>query len=176
MKVLVWIVIILALACAIVIGLAAKGPKRMRLQRSIEIHASPERVFSFINDLQKWEQWDSQESKSPVTRTFGAIRSGKGAVSEWVGSGSAGAGRMEIVDSAPPSSVCVNVDFRKPFTAHNINTFTLVPHAGGTTVTWTWDGSNVFLMRVMSVFVSPDKMMGEHFESGLRSLKRVAEE
>jgi hypothetical protein len=31
------------------------------------------------------------------------------------------------------------------------------------------------MLKLMSVFVSPDRMMGKHFEDGLKNLKAVAE-
>jgi len=37
-------------------------------------------------------------------------------------------------------------------------------------------GTNVYLMKVMSVFMNMDRMMGKHFEAGLENLKRAAEE
>jgi hypothetical protein len=59
-------------------------------------------------------------------------------------------------------------------------TFTLEPVAGAgaaheTKVAWSFDGSNVYMMRVMSVFVNLDKFMVKHFEDGLENLKSAAE-
>ena len=36
-------------------------------------------------------------------------------------------------------------------------------------------GTNVFMAKVMSVFVNMDRMLGAHFEAGLRDLKAAAE-
>ena len=41
--------------------------------------------------------------------------------------------------------------------------------------TWDFDGTNVFLLKLMSVFVSRDRVMGKHFETGLENLKAAAE-
>jgi hypothetical protein len=71
--------------------------------------------------------------------------------------------------------VVVAVDFTRPFAAHNVNEYTLVPRGDLTRVTWLWRGRNVFVLRLMSVFTSPDTMMGTHFESGLKALKTKAE-
>lgn len=40
---------------------------------------------------------------------------------------------------------------------------------------WSMHGTNVYMMKVMSVFVSPDRMIGGHFETGLANLKAAAE-
>ena len=42
-------------------------------------------------------------------------------------------------------------------------------------VTWKWNGTNVYMLKIMSVFVGMDAMMGKHFEAGLGSLKSLAE-
>jgi hypothetical protein len=67
------------------------------------------------------------------------------------------------------------VDFVKPFEAHNLNQFTLEPDGTSTKVTWTMQGTNVYMTKVMSVFVNVDRLMGKHFETGLSDLKAIAE-
>jgi hypothetical protein len=32
-------------------------------------------------------------------------------------------------------------------------------------VTWTMQGSNLYVMKVMSIFVNMDRVMGKHFEN-----------
>ena len=67
------------------------------------------------------------------------------------------------------------MDFVKPFAARNINEFTLEPAGDSTNVTWDFTGAYVYVLKVMTVFVSVDRMMGRHFETGLENLKCVAE-
>jgi len=67
------------------------------------------------------------------------------------------------------------VDFVKPFASHNVNQFVLEPVGTSTKITWSWNGQNLYFMKLMGVFVNMDKMMGKHFESGLASLKSLAE-
>ena len=85
---------------------------------------------------------------------------------------------MSIIESTPPTRVEVKVDFVKPFAAHNLNEFILEPIselAPATKVTWTMQGSNLYVMKVMSIFVNMDRVMGKHFQSGLNHLKKAAE-
>lgn len=81
---------------------------------------------------------------------------------------------MTIMESTPPGKVVVKVDFVKPFTAHNVNEFTLEP-GPSTRVIWTMRGSNLYFMKLMGIFVNMDRMMGKHFETGLQNLKAAAE-
>ena len=67
------------------------------------------------------------------------------------------------------------MDFVKPFAARNVNEFTLESAGDSTNVTWDFTGAYVYVLKVMSVFVSMDRIMGQHFETGLENLKRVAE-
>lgn len=80
-----------------------------------------------------------------------------------------------ITESLPPKKVSVQVDWVKPFVARNINDFVLEGTGTSTKVTWTMQGRNLYVMRIMGVFVNMDRTMGEHFETGLANLKAVAE-
>jgi hypothetical protein len=44
-----------------------------------------------------------------------------------------------------------------------------------TDVTWTMHGPNLFIGKVMSLFISMDRMIGKDFETGLANLKAIAE-
>jgi hypothetical protein len=63
--------------------------------------------------------------------------------------------------------------FIKPFAATNKVQFTLTPTKQGTQVVWDMDGENTLMGKVMSLFMSMDKMIGKDFEAGLENLNRV---
>ncbi|MGA9473795.1 MAG: SRPBCC family protein [Terriglobales bacterium] len=161
---------------AAVLAIAAFRPNTFSIRRSRSIEAPPEKIFALINDLHNWNQWAPQDREdSTMKRTFSGPESGIGAISEWKSSGSAGAGRMMITESTMPRKITVKVDFVKPFEAHNVNEFTLEPSGTSTTVTWSMHGTNLFIMKLMSMVVSTDRMVGKHFETGLDNLKVAAE-
>jgi uncharacterized protein YndB with AHSA1/START domain len=171
------IIIVVVVLVAAVLAYAATRPDRFRVQRSIVVNAPPEKIFALINDFHNWDSWAPQDQQDPTMhRTYSGPTEGKGAVSEWSGSGSTGKGRMTIVESVPPQMVSITVDFVKPFEAHNMNQFALEPAEGGTKVTWSIDASNLYLMRVMGIFVNMQKEFGKHMESGLTSLQTFAEQ
>jgi hypothetical protein len=170
------IVGILAVLIVGFVVLVALKPDTFRIQRAIDIKASPEKVFALIDDFHNWSLWAPQDREdSTMTRSYSGSEKGEGAISEWNSSGSAGKGGMLITESAPPGRVSINVDFVRPFEAHNLNDFVLEPAGDSTRVTWTMQGTNVPVMKVMSVFVNMDRVMGKHFEAGLNNLKAVAE-
>jgi uncharacterized protein YndB with AHSA1/START domain len=170
------IVIVLAVLVAAILVYAATRPDTIRITRSTIINASPEAIFALINDFHNWIRWAPQDREDPsMMRTFSGPPSGVGSISDWESTGSAGKGRMSITEASPPTKISIKVDFVKPFEAHNLNQFTLDPDGSSTKVTWTMQGTNVYMTKVMSVFVNLDRLMGKHFESGLGDLKAIAE-
>jgi uncharacterized protein YndB with AHSA1/START domain len=168
------IVVVVLLAALLVF--AATKPDTFRVQRATSIKAPPEKVFVLINDLHSWGAWSPWEKLDPtMKRTHSGAASGKGAVYAWEGSGEVGAGRMEIIEAAPPSKVKIKLDFLKPFEAHNVAEFTLEPKGDATDVIWAMYGPNPYISKLMSVFVSMDSMVGKSFETGLANLKAAAE-
>jgi uncharacterized protein YndB with AHSA1/START domain len=170
---------LLALLAFVVVAIlifAATRPATFHIQRSLTIQSSPEKIFPLLNNLHNWPEWAPQDKEdSTIKRTFSGADSGVGAVSDWSGSGNTGKGRMTITESIPSKSVTIQVDWAKPFATRNMNQFVLEPDGTSTRVTWNMTGPNLFIMKLMSVFMNMDRMMGEHFETGLANLKAAAE-
>jgi uncharacterized protein YndB with AHSA1/START domain len=171
-----------AIAFAVVVAVAAlllfaaTRPDNFSMQRSTAIAAPPDRVFALINDLKGFNTWNPWALKDPTSKLSyeGSNTVGVGAAYTWQGS-STGAGRMEITESAAPEKITAKLEFKEPMSTTNRVEFKLVPQAGGTTVTWTMSGPMPFLSKLMSVFMSFDKMVGPDFEAGLANLKALAE-
>jgi uncharacterized protein YndB with AHSA1/START domain len=176
MKIALAILVVIVAIIVAILAIAMMRPNKISVSRTALIKAQPQIVFALINDFRNWPQWAPQDKEdSKLFRTYGGQSQGVGASSEWKGKDSSGAGSMTIVRSQPYEEIEVNVDFQRPFIAHNVNTFKLTPVDSGTQISWAMEGTNVFMMRLMNVFVSPDRMIGPHFESGLQNLKAVAE-
>ena len=170
-KVLIAIVIVLVA----ILSFAATKPSTFRVQRTTSIAAPPEKLFAIINDFHNWGSWSPWEKLDPaMKRTYGGTASGVGAVYEWTGNDKVGQGRMEITESTPSSKVTIKLDFLKPFEAHDMAEFTLEPTGSSTSVTWAMYGPTQYMAKVISVFVSMDKMVGKDFETGLANLNSLA--
>ncbi len=169
--------IIVAVLIGAVLAFAATRPNTFLIERSLSIKAPPEKIFVLINNFHNWARWSPQDTEdTSMKRTFSGPESGTGAISDWTSTGSAGRGRMSITESVAPNRISVNVDWVKPFEAHNVNVFSVEPAGASTRATWSMRGTNVYMLKVMSVFVNMDRMMGKHFEAGLENLKKAAEE
>jgi len=122
------IAVILAIAIAVVLILAATKPDRFSVRREITVRAPAEKIFPLINDFHQWVAWSPYEHKDPaLKRTYSGTESGKGAVYGWDGNNNVGSGRMEILESAVPSKIVIQLDFFKPFEGHNTAEFTMLP-------------------------------------------------
>jgi uncharacterized protein YndB with AHSA1/START domain len=170
------IAIVLAVLIAGVLVFAATRPDSFRVQRTASIKAPPEKIFALINDLKGWNAWSPYEKKDPaMKRTLSGAAAGKGAVYEWHGNKDVGKGRMEIADATPPTRVLIRLDFVEPFESHSTAEFSLQARGETTEVTWALYGPSPYLSRLMSVLFDMDKMIGNDFETGLASLKAIAE-
>lgn len=169
-----------AIALVIVVGViliyASIRPDSFRIERSITIQSTPENIFALINNFHQWESWSPWEKIDPqINRTYSGAPEGKGSIYEWSGNKNIGQGRMEITESVPPSKITFKLDFIMPFEAHNAVDFVLTRKGDSTLVTQAMYGPSPFLSKLMGLFFSMEKMVGEKYEEGLINLKRVAE-
>ena len=169
-------VIVVVLIVGVLI-FAAMKPDAFRVQRSTRIKAPPEKIFALINDYKQWALWSPYEKLDPaMKRTYSGAESGKGAVYAWDSAEKkAGAGRMEILESSSPSKITIDLSFTRPFEARNTAEFTLQTQGDTTNVTWAMFGPAAFMMKVMGVFMDVDHMIGKDFETGLATMKAIAE-
>lgn len=170
------IVMVLVVLVAGILIFASTKPDTFRVERTTSIKAPAEKIFAVINDFHKWEAWSPWEKLDPeMKRTHSGAPSGKGAVFTWEGNSKVGAGRMEIMESTPSSRIVIKLDFIKPLEAHNTAELTLEPRGNTTVVTWAMYGPAPFISKLVQVFVSMDSMIGKAFETGLATMKTVAE-
>jgi uncharacterized protein YndB with AHSA1/START domain len=174
------ILIVVAVALAAVLAYAASKPDSFTVRRSTAIAAPAERIFPLIDDLKAQSRWSPFEKDPSMKRTHSGAPHGKGAVYAWDGNRQVGAGRIAITDSQPPSKVVLALEMIRPFKANNTVEFTLDrigagTNVTGTEVTWSMQGRQPFMAKVMSLVMNCDKMVGSQFEEGLAKLKALAE-
>lgn len=146
------------------------------VERSATIDAPPERVYPQVADFHRWTAWSPWEDVDPdLRRTYSGAKSGTCAVYRWAGNRKAGAGRMEITAATEPSLVRIDLDFEKPWKAHDNTEFDIRPEGSGSRVTWSMTGKKSFVTKVMGIFTSMDALLGPDFEKGLARLKATAE-
>jgi len=169
------IAVVVVVLIAGVLVFAATRPDTFRVQRSASIKAPPEKISAVLSDFHGWQAWSPWEKMDPaMKRSFSGAEKGKGAAYAWEGNGQVGQGRMEITDAAP-SRVALDLDFIKPFEAHNKVVFTLAPKGDATEVNWAMQGPVPYPAKIVHVFMDMDSMVGKDFEAGLANLKKASE-
>lgn len=145
------------------------------VQRSLLINASAPAILAQIEDLHKWRDWSPWEGLDPqLKRENGGPQSGVGATYTWSGNRKAGAGTMRIA-SVTQHRLDVDVTFTKPFPSKSVSSFGLEPQGKATEVTWTMTSPQNLMMRVASIFIKFDKMLGKDIEKGLAGLASVTQ-
>jgi hypothetical protein len=173
LKTIALVVALVVVSVAGVLIYAATKPDTFRIAA---IKAPPEKVFALIEDFRRWPAWSPWETKDPaLKRSYSGAPSGKGAIYAWEGNKDVGSGRMEIAEATSPSKITINLDFIKPFEAHNIAEFTLESAGDTTRLTWAMHGPSPYVAKVMTTFFSMDSMVGSEFEKGLANLKAATE-
>jgi hypothetical protein len=175
-RMLPYIIAALFIVIGIVIAVAASRPDDFRVTRSATIAAPPAAVFSQVNEIKKWEAWSPWQKMDPgMKQTYEGPAAGVGASQAWAGNSKVGEGKMTIIESKPDELVKFRLEFLKPFAATNTAEFTFKAQGNQTLVTWTMDGKNNFMFKLMGLFMDCDKMIGGDFERGLAQLKTVVE-
>jgi hypothetical protein len=167
-----------AVAVAFLGGVAfiATRPNEFRVVREALIKAPPEVVFSYVDDLRKWDDWSPWAKLDPNCKmTYGEIDKGKGASYQWNGNNKVGEGRLTVVESRPFSELGLRLEFIRPFQCENDVDFTFKAEQGGTRVIWGMNGKNNLMSKTMCLVMNMDKMVGKDFEKGLTSLRAIAE-
>ena len=168
------ILIGLAVLIALILLVAAFKSPDYRVQRSRTIAAKPEVIFDYFNNHKKFNEWNPWMKMDPAARnTYTGPEAGVGAVASWVGD-IVGEGSATITESKPGELIRERMDWKKPMEGTSTVEFTFKPEGGKTTVTWAMYGTNDrFVGKVMSLFMSCEKMCGPEFEKGLADLDKL---
>lgn len=170
--------ILLALVAVViaVIAFAATRPDDFHVERTASVQAPPEAIFLLVNDLHRWDEWSPWAKLDPNAKnTFEGAPTGVGSAMSWAGNSDVGEGRMTITESNPSSLVRMKLEFLKPFESTSMAEFTFKGEGPQTVVTWSMNGRNNLMAKVIGLFMNCDKMVGEQFEKGLAQMKAIAE-
>jgi hypothetical protein len=171
-----FLVVLLAVFCLGVVALAARKPDTFQVQRSATIKAPPEKIFPYLNSPKAAMAWIPFLEPDPnVKLSYAGPESGKGAAQSWSGNTQVGEGKIEIINSKPPTEVTLQLDMLKPLEGHNTVVYSLEPKGDVTNMTWVMSGHQPMIGKIVSVFIDCDRMVGEQFEKGLAKLKTVVE-
>jgi hypothetical protein len=139
------------------------------------INASQDKVFDHCNDLNKYLVWNPFGKMEPEAKqTLSAETSGVGSSLAWDGK-RIGAGKMTNIECNPHELLRYRMDFLRPMAEVAEARFEFAAAGSHTEITWSVNGTNSFMRKLMGLILNFDKMIGGSFASGLRDLKSVVE-
>jgi polyketide cyclase/dehydrase/lipid transport protein len=164
------VVLIILIVTVAVIGLFL--PAQYSVERSIVVHASPDKVHEYVGDLKKWDDWAPWKEEDPsILVTLGEKTSGVGASQSWVGD--SGTGALTVTESSPESGIRYDLLFDGG-TYECRGTIKYYKMADGDTrVTWAMTGDMGKSLASGYFALLMDTMVGNMFEKGLKNLKNA---
>ncbi len=170
--------LLLAIVALAVLMLAAGFllPQEVAVARSTTINATPDRIFPYLNDFRKFQEWSPWAKIDPegTKLTYDGPEAGVGHKVSWASEDDkVGTGTQEIVESVENQSVKTTLNFGDQGMGAAV--FNLKPVADGTEITWGFSadmGMNP-VGRWMGLMIGP--MVGEQYDIGLANLKTLVE-
>lgn len=164
------------LGVAVVLVLAANGAKEFRIERHVEIRATPAEVFAVLSDLHRYRDWAVDDAhRSTTLVSVGEIASGVGATVEWRDELKGESGKLEVIEFRASEFMAARIATLQPQLAVIRAEWLLTASPTGTRVSWTITGPTRFPLRVIKVFWNPDDMIGAGLERRLGALRTVVE-
>jgi hypothetical protein len=168
--------VLIVLALGALFAYAATRPDIFRVERSVTIAATPDKIRPLINDIHAFNSWNPYNKKDPAMKaSYRGPQAGPGAAYDFDGNGNVGKGSIQIVEPSGPNTVSMQLHMTAPMEGRNLIDFRLQPEGQGTRVTWSMHGPTPYIAKVLHVVFDMDKMIGQDFDSGLASLKALAE-
>lgn len=166
----------LGLAVGGILVAASMQPDTYHVERSVTVSATPTDVFPYFNDYDKWDAWNPWGKLDPNMKvTKSDVKVGVGAWNAWEGNSDVGSGKMSLLESVTDQKTVHKLEFKEPMEDTGMVTFAVAPEGEGSKVTWSMDGDNNLVSKIMCLFVGMDSMIGPDFERGLGTLKPLVE-
>ena len=170
------ILIALAVVILIFLGYVASRPNHFEYSKNGLIKAPPEKIFPYLNNFKLGAEWNPYEKKDPqLKKAYSGPDSGPGSKMEFDGNKDVGSGQLEILKETANSTVDLQLEMTKPFHGVNLIHYSLTPEADGTRFTWAMSGENIFLTKLIGVFIDCEKMVTADFVVGIQNLKTLIE-
>ena len=174
MKFVQWTLAVIGAIALLAVGAGFFIPSTFLVQRSIDINATPKKVYDLVVEPKRWKDWSVWTKRDPDMRiTYSGPPFGMGARWSWV-SKSEGTGSMEFTRVEPDRVIEYALTF-VDFNMKSTGALRLEPAGNATRVTWsnTGDTGGNPLKHYLAAMM--DRMVGPDFEAGLANLKALAE-
>lgn len=170
---------LLAFMLLVILGLVAGSfflPSTSEVERSVIIKQPPEKVFSIVNNISRFNEWSPWHDLDPDTKyEYSGPQQGVGAKMTWNSEDqNVGSGSQEIIESIANKKVVIAIDFGQQGTA--ISEVYTNPQEDMTKLTWKLisNAQGSIIGKYFNLLL--DSMVGPMYEKGLIKLKSICEE
>ncbi len=171
--IIVYILLSLVVAIAVMMLLAPKGAK---VERSIVAKLSPEEAYQSLRSLKNFDQWSPWADRDPnQERGYRGTDGDIGSLAWWRGNKDVGQGEQELLKLEPFTYIETELRFLKPFKAINKSYWRISIDPEGSKVVWGFEAKFQMPMNIMFLFVSMESSIGKDFEHGLMRWKTFVE-
>lgn len=149
-------------------------PSQFTVEREITINDTQGDVFSYLVNLDAWQEWSPWLSQEPTADySFQGIPGVVGSSTQWKGK-IIGSGKQTLTKIEEPQYLETKLEFFEPQESTATGYFKIIETAQGVKVIWGITGASDYpIGRVFGLFM--DSMIGKDFETGLKSLKEKLE-
>lgn len=162
---------ILALLAAAFLIVGILLPGTVEVRRTVEVDASPETVFPFVNSLEAWTEWTPW---GEVDSELDGPGEGTGARRVW-DDPSMGSGSLTLVDTRPPERVDYLVEIEDGAIRFE-GTISIEASGPGSLVTWTERADLGWNPVLGWTALTMDESQGRQLTESLGRLRRLVEE
>ena len=150
-------------------------PRKIHVERSLEMKATPEAAFALVNNLKAWEEWSPwHKIDTNAVMTYSEVAEGPNSFYTWSSEDKhVGHGKLTVLETKEPEFIKTQLNFEDMDPSYA--EFHFEKTADGVKVTWTMD-SDVGYNPIGKFFgLMMDKMIGPDYEKGLANMKEIAE-
>ena len=148
-------------------------PGAFSMERATVIDKGPTQVFGYLEDLQKWREWDPWSDSDPSLKYTYTGTPGLSQAQSWTSTRS-GAGTLSVTSITPEKEMVLRID-AGPSRPHRDMIIRLEDLGSSTRVTWSVQGENRWQPIGNLLGLGMSSYLGPIYERGLRNLKSVCE-
>lgn len=150
-------------------------PRKVHVERSLEMKATPEAAFALVNNLKAWEEWSPwHDIDTNMVLTYSEVAEGPNSFYGWTSDNkNVGNGKLIILETKEFELIKTQLNFEDMDPSYA--DFIFEKTAEGVKVTWTMDSDMGYNPIGRFFGLMMDKMIGPDYEKGLAKMKEVAE-
>lgn len=153
-------------------------PRHFNISRNIVINKPANEVFEYLKFIKNQDEWSPWKKKDPdMKQSYVGVDGKIGFIAKWEGNKDVGSGEQEITRIVENELIETKLRFYKPWKSESDAYIKIkgLDKYNSTIVTWGFSGKNKTVSSIFFLLFNMEKAIGEDFEKGLVSLKKMLE-